>query len=138
MPTYLFGKTHDTGRRMWEIRDDGRVLAEFRHERFSHLFSGMQVYFIDRDQDGICENVQGVREVDALIKLATPEAKIQEDAQALLLDYLMYCLRGLLELHGVEALACRRLEERMTGIRNDAHRTSRPVTLALLAEHGIH
>lgn len=139
MITIQQGKTKDLGRKFWEIRDDAQArIAVFNHNRFPHILSGVEVYFIDLNLDRLCENVQVVADVDEEIRSATPAAGIQNNAEATLRDYVMSALFHALDKQGsARTKYLGKLRGKMNAVRTDAESQASGVTLAILAANGI-
>ena len=139
MVTIQKGITRDVGTKFWEICDNAGVrIAEFNHDRFPHLLSGVEVYFIDLNLDGLCENVQVVADVEEKIRSATPAAGIQNNAEATLQDYVMSILLYALDRHGSERTKyLGQLREQMNAVKTDAESQGSDVSLAILKAKGI-
>lgn len=139
MTTIQKGRTNDVGTKFWEICNDAQVMiAEFNHNRFPHILSGAEVYFLDLDLDRLCENVQVVTDVYEEIRRATPASGIEANAEVALRDYVMSALLHALDKQGsARTKYLGQLKEKMNAVRSDAESQGSEVTLAILASNAI-
>lgn len=139
MTTIHKGITNDVGTKFWQIFDDTQsMIAEFNHNRFPHILSGAEVYFIDLNLDRLCENVQIVVDVDMEIKRATPSYGIETNAEDTLRDYIMSALLHALDKQGsARTKYLEKLKEKMFDVMNEAKSQGSVVTLAILSLNGI-
>lgn len=133
------GKTRDVGSKFWEICDDaGVMIAEFNHNRFPHILSGVEVYFIDLNLDRVCENVQVAVDVDAEIRTATPSTGIQSNAELALRNYVMNgLLQALYKQGAARTKYLGQLRNKMVAVKSDAQSQGSGLTSAILASNGI-
>lgn len=140
MPIIQRGKTRDVGTKFWQISDRSQaMITEFNHNRFPHILSGVEVYFMDLDLDPrLCENVQVVADVDNNIRVATPGAGIESNAEEVLRDYVMKALLHALDKQGsARTKYLEQLRKKMTAVRIDAASRGSRATLAILTANGI-
>ena len=134
------GTARDVGTKFWEIRDLSQaVITEFNHNRFHHILSGVEVYFMNLDLDPrLCENVQVVTDVDNNIGVATPDAGIETNAEGVLRDYVMKALLHALDKQGsARSKYLEQLREKMKTVHSDAASKGSKVTLAILTANRI-
>ncbi len=140
MTTIQKGKTNNVGTKFWEICDDAQaVITEFNHNRFPHILSGVEVYFMDLDFDPrLCENVQVAADVDEEIRVATPGAGIESTAEEMLRDYVMRALLHALDKQGSSRTKyLGQLRDKMIAVRSNAVSKGSKVTVAILTANGI-
>jgi hypothetical protein len=140
MTTIQKGTAMDVGTKFWDIRDATHAaITAFNHDRFPHILSGAEVYFVNLDIDpGLSENVQIAADVDGEIKAATASAGITDTAEAVLRDYVMRALLNALGLQGPSrSKYLKQLRHKMAAIRSDAEAEGSKVTIAILKANGI-
>ena len=125
------GKAKETvGNPMWRIVDGSNTtLSRFDHDRFSHIWDGAQVQFLDADEDGICEFVESVAKVDELVVAAAGRRRFARNARRALSEAVVVGSTR-------KGQARSRLKAKIHAIRQDEKDTE-TVTLAMLRVHGI-